>query len=230
MKPVYIIQNCEVEPGGTIIDFLNDNEIPHEIYHTYREEKIPSAKDALAAISLGTPISAMIYHEHDHLMRLYDFYKDAAKYNLPLIGICFAAQLLAKVLGGEVKRSPVREIGIHKVMLAEAGLGDRLFGGFDNEFPVFLWHTDAFTIPPGGVRLAENKACANQAFRKGNSIGLLFHLEPNRADIRVLCEKYASELEEENLIPNRVIEDFGRHADKIKVLNYRLLSNFFDSI
>jgi GMP synthase (glutamine-hydrolysing) len=204
--------------------------MPYKTYHTYRGEKIASAKDARAVISLGTPISALVYHEHDHLRHLYKFYEDAVKRDLPLIGSCFGGQLLAKVLGAEVKRNPVKEIGIYKVKLTEAGREDRLFGGFDDEFPIFLWHTDVFTIPPGGVRLAENKACSNQAFRKGNSVGMLFHLESNRADISVLCNNYASELIEENLNPRKIIEDFNQHADEIKRLNYKLLTNFFDNI
>jgi GMP synthase (glutamine-hydrolysing) len=76
-----------------------------------------------------------------------------------------------------VEANKVKEIGAMPVTLTEDGAADPLFGGFDREFPVFQWHGDTFRIPFGATWLAQSSDCKNQAFRKGNLVGVQFHLE-----------------------------------------------------
>jgi GMP synthase-like glutamine amidotransferase len=85
-----------------------------------------------------------------------------------VLGVCFGAQALARALGGAVTRMADPEIGWVRVdsddpELIEPG-------------PWFQWHFDAFTVPPGAVRLAWNQA-APQAYRVGRSLGVQFHPE-----------------------------------------------------
>ena len=50
-------------------------------------------------------------------------------------------------------------------------------------------HGETFSLPPGGVRIAESEGCKNQAFQVGiNAIGLQFHLESTRGSVRALVE------------------------------------------
>jgi len=45
-------------------------------------------------------------------------------------------------------------------------------------FLAFQWHGDTYSLPPGAVQLARNKAAEQQAFRLGDQVlGLQFHLE-----------------------------------------------------
>ncbi|PXA86372.1 glutamine amidotransferase [Nostoc sp. 3335mG] len=85
----------------------------------------------------------------------------------PTIGVCLGSQLIAAALGDEVKPGLVREVGFAPVTLTEAGKASPLaaLAGV----PVLHWHGDVFTVPEGGVLLAETEA-APQAFAIGDTV------------------------------------------------------------
>ena len=226
MKPVYIIQNCAAEGPGNISHVLDKKKIPYEIIHSYNDDAFPAIGSLSGLIVLGTPQSATRYKEFPQLVKLFDLMSSAVKDHIPLLGICFGAQLLSMVLGGSVGRNSVKELGICQINLTTEGRGDDFFEGFEPHFPVFQWHADTFSIPEGAVRLAESDACRNQAFRIGNSIGFQFHFEPVQADVREYCRIYADELVEMNMKAENVLNDFMRAAEKLSAFNELILNRF----
>jgi GMP synthase-like glutamine amidotransferase len=150
----------------------------------------------------------------------------AVRKDLPLLGICLGGQMLAKVLGAQVRKNNVREIGIYKARLTEEGKADRLFAGFQDEFDVFHWHNDTFKISHGATFLAEGKDCRNQAFRKGNAVGLQFHVEPLPEEIPLWCDEYRDELVAENKTKDEIVGAFRNSAEKLKHMSFRLMQNF----
>lgn len=98
----------------------------------------------------------------------------------PTIGVCLGSQLIAAALGGEVKPGQVREVGFAPIALTEAGRASPLavLAGV----PVLHWHGDVFTVPGGGVLLAET-AAAPQAFAVGDAVlALQCHPEMGASD------------------------------------------------
>jgi GMP synthase (glutamine-hydrolysing) len=100
------------------------------------------------------------------------------KRNLPVLGICLGAQLIAKTLGADVYPNKHKEIGWYDLhSTTEAGRASILKSLGQTE-KVFQWHGDTFDIPTGAVHLAASPLCLNQAFRYGDKVyGLQFHLE-----------------------------------------------------
>jgi GMP synthase (glutamine-hydrolysing) len=92
----------------------------------------------------------------------------AIELGTPVLGICFGAQLLARVLGGTVGRAPRSERGFVRLTSADPGVLA------DGEWLQF--HDDAFTLPPGAHLLAANEIGV-QAFRHGRHLGVQFHPE-----------------------------------------------------
>jgi GMP synthase (glutamine-hydrolysing) len=68
---------------------------------------------------------------------------------LPVLGICYGAQLMALELGGEVALAAKREYGPATVTVMTA---DGLFDGIDREQPVWMSHGDSITKLPDGFR------------------------------------------------------------------------------
>jgi len=104
--------------------------------------------------------------------------REAVHRDIPVLGICLGAQLIARALGARVYRNPEKEIGWSSLQWTAAASADPLFHGFRDPETVFQWHGETFDLPPGAEHLAYSSACRHQAFRAGaNVYGIQFHLE-----------------------------------------------------
>lgn len=76
---------------------------------------------------------------------------------VPVLGICYGAQLMAQLLGGTVASSDVREYGKTPVSFSE---GSRLFTELPEESVCWMSHTDHISNVPDGFRVtAKSGAC-----------------------------------------------------------------------
>ena len=76
---------------------------------------------------------------------------DSAIWNghIPVLGICYGAQLMAHELGGDVAATGRREYGPATVTITA---GDGLFEGLERDQPVWMSHGDSITRLPEGFR------------------------------------------------------------------------------
>jgi len=144
-----------------------------------------------ALLVMGGPQSANdeLPYIHNELALL----RHAIAIDLPILGICLGAQLLAKAAGGEIGRSPVRELGWYALSPTAAAASDPLFRHLP-ELPIFQWHGETFSLPPEATLLATNPLVPQQAFRVGRAAyGLQFHPEVDAALIELWIAAGASE-------------------------------------
>ena len=97
------------------------------------------------------------------------FVRDVVDRDVPLLAICFGAQVLSHALGGTVSRMTTPEIGWYDIELD--GGGDSLAAG-----PWVVWHYDVFTVPDGFAELART-AAGPQLVRGGRTLATQFHPE-----------------------------------------------------
>ena len=150
---------------------------------------------------------------HPYLLRERQLMADAVARRLPLLGICLGAQMLARVLGAQVRRAPLRELGFKAVRLTEAGTADPLLAAFGRSARVFQWHEDTFDLPKEAELLATGDEVTNQAFRYGDRAwGVQFHFEVNQAGIDAWLNAAGSKVERVwKRTPTEVREEAGRH-------------------
>jgi GMP synthase (glutamine-hydrolysing) len=96
---------------------------------------------------------------------------------IPVLGICYGAQLMAHELGGDVLPAGRREYGPANVTITR---DDDLFRGIDREQPVWMSHGDSITrLPEGFGATAQTDASpyAGLADPGRNLYGIQFHPE-----------------------------------------------------
>lgn len=85
------------------------------------------------------------------------------KRNLPILGICYGAQLLADSYGGKVGKSSSREYGRAKLVIHD---NNNLLEGFKNNSQVWMSHGDTINkLPIGSEKLASTEDVQNAAFK-----------------------------------------------------------------
>jgi GMP synthase-like glutamine amidotransferase len=107
-----------------------------------------------------------------------DWLRRAASGPLPVLGICFGAQLLTAAFGGTVERAPTYEIGWVTVDPVPSANGAPFIGAG----PWFQFHGDCCRLPAGARLLAANDVGV-QAFSIGRSLGVQFHPEVDAAQL-----------------------------------------------
>lgn len=144
-------------------------------------------------IILGGPMSVYQEEAYPWLADEKKFVKSAMDRGIKIIGICLGAQMLAEILGAQVYKHAMKEIGWHKV--ERTGEEHPWLAQMPSEFYSFQWHGDTFDLPEGATLLARSEACGHQAFSYGDNIlALQFHLETSPAAIEQMLTRWSSEL------------------------------------
>ena len=233
LPKILIIQNDKPETLGLYETYLKEKKIPHRVFHAYKlasKESFPSIDEYDAFIVGPTPISANDALKHYFLKKEWYELVKMTESGKPTLGVCCGGQMLAKILGGEVKPSPSKEIGGYQAHLTKIGQTDPLFKEFPISFPVFHWHSEMFTIPPGGDCLATGNPCPIQSFSKENVKGVIFHLELNSQDVLRWANAYPKEPEAIGKSVEQVIQECKMIETQMKKLSYLLMDNFLSMI
>jgi len=123
------------------------------------------------------------------LEREADFLRSVLAQEVPVVGVCLGAQMLARAAGAWVGPAPAPEVGWLEIELTPEGRADPVVGVLPPRAEAFQWHHYTFGIPEGAHELARSEACT-QAFRLGRSAwALQFHAEVTYPMVRAWVDE-----------------------------------------
>jgi GMP synthase (glutamine-hydrolysing) len=212
---ILIAMHVESEGPGSLGTFLEAAGARLHVVRLHDGDTFPQDIAELdAVISMGGPMNVYEEDKYPYLRDETLFLHKAIDADLPVLGICLGAQMIAKASAAQVTRSPKEEVGWGVVHVTDAGCSDVLFQGLPRNLEVFQWHGDMFHIPENGTLLAEGTDCPHQAFRCRNAFGLQFHVEVT-ADI--LADWFADSPDKPKILDryNRVKQELEMNAKKM---------------
>lgn len=161
-------------------------------------ERLPAVSGFDWLIVMGGPMGVHDEERYPWLVREKEFISETIDAGKAVLGICLGAQLIADVLGADVRRNRHREIGWLPVSLTAEARRSRTFGKLPDRFMAFHWHGDTFDIPSRCMRTAESEGCENQAFEcnGGRVVGLQFHLESSPKSVWELIKNCGGDMVE----------------------------------
>lgn len=134
--------------------------------------------------------------------------KEVHNAGVPILGICFGGQLMARALGGSVGRAPKAEVGWFEIQSEDETL--------ISQGPWFQYHWDRWVTPSGAIECAKTDL-SPQAFTYGRTLALQFHpeIDPYVLDLWLEMDGGCAEVEGEGLnvedlrIETRIQEPFS---------------------
>jgi GMP synthase-like glutamine amidotransferase len=179
---VLLVENYKVTPAGLVGVALTEAGAEVETRRAHLGEPLPAGPAGYDGIViLGGEQNALADDACPWFPGLLGLIRGFGERDKAVLGICLGAQLVARAYGAEnILERPV-EFGWREVRPTAAGRDDPVLAGLGEGSPVFHWHEDTFTLPPGAAHLATNDMTENQAFRIGRAIyGVQFHFEADR--------------------------------------------------
>ena len=181
MNPVAILQHENSQGPGYLTEFLQSQNIPCVVFQAARGD-LPCVRDCSGIVVLGSNCS--VNDDHSWIDAELALIRQSVAEDVPVLGHCFGAQLLARALGASVTRNAWPNIGWSRQTVTPAAR--HLFNG-ETHVELFNWHYDTFEIPKGATRTLFGMHCLNKGFVKDRHLGFQSHLEVTEQSVQVWC-------------------------------------------
>jgi GMP synthase-like glutamine amidotransferase len=214
-RSALFIQHSELTPPALLGEWCAANGIGLEIHRMWKGGPVPPLDEHVCLITAGsayTPNDVNVREVRDELGLI----DRALDRELPVLGLCFGAQMLAVVLGGTVHRLDTPELGWYDVDSADAGVPSG---------PWLQWHYSGFECPPDARPLASS-AAGCQVFRHGTSLGVQFHPESTPAEVSSWARKDAERLQRLGIDGLKRLSDGSQNADPARRAAFTLFDSF----
>jgi GMP synthase (glutamine-hydrolysing) len=178
---------------------------------------IPSFEEIDFVISMGSA-SASYDDGVPWLARELEMLRAAVAAEVPVLGICFGSQALARTLGASTHLATEHEIGWVEV---ETFAPELIAPG-----PWLFWHEDSFAVPDGAELLARTPV-GPAAFRAGRNLAVQFHPEATPAALTEWLEMFKDHLKPEEA--DRLRDGMALDPDAAIARAMRLYDLFLDN-
>lgn len=180
-------------------------------------EPLPGDPKPAAVVVLGADASAVGDGSEAWVLPEIAWVRRAALAGVPVLGICFGAQVLATALGGRVHRMPTPQVGWVRTPSTDI---QALPSG-----PWLSWHEDAVLPPPNAKVLARDEFCV-QAFVAGPHLAVQFHPEVTPAIVEGWIAADGRDLADRVYDPDALRAETAAHAPDAARAALRLFSRW----
>ncbi len=208
MSKCLVIQHVEPEGPFAIANALLAQGIEIDLRRVFLGDPLPHDLAGIdGVVVMGGPMSVISDVGFATRRRELDLLRSALAMEVPTLGVCLGAQLLARAGGSKVfsgSRGP--EIGFASVQLEDDAMSDPLLMGLARDQLVLHWHGDTFDLPHGSKHLSSNGVYENQAFRLGNAAwGFQFHFEVDDVAVKGFVEAFTDELQSAGIASSDIL-------------------------
>ncbi len=205
MKPIYIIKTGTTFPvivqeygdfDQWTLKALGPTAVPLKVIDVNSmPTQLPAAQDCAGVVITGS--HAMVTDNLAWSLQLESWLRILVEAEVPVFGICYGHQLLARACGGLVDYHPLgKEIGTVAVERLAQSDNDPIFSDLPPIFSAHATHSQSvLELPQGAVLLASNSFEAHHAFRLGSCAwGVQFHPEYHCDHMRLYVQEQAEDL------------------------------------
>jgi GMP synthase (glutamine-hydrolysing) len=193
---VLAIQNYPNTTLGLVETALAEAGAEVTLLQAHLGEPVPAGPDGFdALILLGGGQDALADAAHPYLKQEAELSRAFGAADKAVLGICLGAQLVARGHGARNLLGQPLEFGWHEVRTTPQARADKVLSAMGPAAPLFHWHVDTFTLPPGAAHLAESDMSRLQAFRVGRAVyGIQFHFEAGTELVAEWTTAFADEI------------------------------------
>ncbi len=174
-----------------------------------------------AVLLLGSAWSVADPVDEEALDRECSLVRSALRSGVPVLGLCYGAQVVARATGGRVARAARPEVGLVTVESADERL-----------VPVGPWwafHYDVITAPPAAETLARNEF-GLQAFALPGALGVQFHPEVVPETLDDWLTRFPDMLAAGGGDKRALVAEARRREQQARVAAHRLVDDFLDRV
>jgi GMP synthase (glutamine-hydrolysing) len=216
MKAIYIIktgdtfEHIKAKYGDFedwILKHITNSSLEIKTINVQEDEPLPSIKECAGVIITGS--HAMVSDELAWSIKLEKYLVDLQKDQIPILGICYGHQLLAKALGGESKDNPKgKEVGTAVISFTCKDCDDRLFSTVPTTFWAHTTHAQtAEVLPPGSVSFASSRLDNNHIVKFAKNVwGVQFHPEFDEEIMKEYIKAQKEILKKEGMNVQKLLE------------------------
>ncbi len=186
MSRLVVIKHIEREGPGLIKQISEKKGLETKIYRPYLNEDLPKLLKGDLLIIMGGPqnVNKINHKNFKFLSKELKLIQTAKANNIPTLGICLGAQLIAHAFGGSVEKllehgnkKPLPEIGWGKIKFSNP-IGNNHSTENHLDLDVLHWHEDRIILPFNSKIYASSNRCKEQVFQVNDyAFGLQCHLE-----------------------------------------------------
>lgn len=190
---IQIVEHAPQEGPYAIGTAIEAAGLPTRVCRTWAGDPVPDTADGLVGlVVMGGAMAA--YEDFPSRSAELALLRATLEAEVPVLGVCLGAQLLAVAAGGVARPGNGTQVGWAAVRTTEAARADALFGAVPERLRVLHWHGDTMDLPVGATLLASCDQYPVQAFRVGGSAwGMQFHLEVDEAAVGAFAEAFPEE-------------------------------------